>query len=150
MALLELDIYFPQLIFGALLRGDIRESDDGKNSAIRIFNLARGDHHWQAVAVTVRHVEFKKVAAFPLAALDLPLQRLRVFGGIPAGDFRADEFVRGIPSHFQIESVGVNNLATIVIDQHALIERFQNSDNSVQPFMRYFDHRYASCASLEG
>src|ERR1700722_2712961 len=149
MALLELDVHVAQLILGALLRGNIRKGYERKDLPIRIFDLPRSNYHRQATAIVARHVEFKKVAAFPLAALDLTLQRLRFFGRIPTGDFRADHVVRGFPNHFQIQSVGENNFATIVVDQHALIERFQNAANSIQPFMRYFRHRSASCASLK-
>ena len=141
MALLELNVHFAQRIFSTLLRGNIRERDEGKDLSVRIFNLTRGDHYRQPASIAARHVEFKKVVAFPLAALDLPLQLLRAFGGIPTGDLRADVFVRGVSGHLQVQSVGVNHLATIIVDQHALIKRFQNADNSIQPFMRYFDHR---------
>src|SRR6202041_81600 len=86
MALLELNVHFAQRIFSTLLRGNIRERDEGKDLSVRIFNLTRGDHYRQPASIAARHVEFKKVVAFPLAALDLPLQLLRASGGIPTGD----------------------------------------------------------------
>ena len=144
MALFELNVGFAQTHFGTLLRGDVGESDDGEDSAIGIFHLLRGDHDGQAAAVALREEKLEEVVSVSLAALDFSDQRGTVFGRKQVGDFAADEFGGGNANHLLKMAIGVDDVAAIVVDDYALIERFQNADDTFQPVARNFSHRIAS------
>ena len=82
VALFKLYVRFAQRVFGALLFGDVSGGDHGEDVAVGIFDLARGDENWQAIAVRLGKIELVLAMPCCLTLQDAAAQYVRVIGRI--------------------------------------------------------------------
>jgi hypothetical protein len=140
VALFEFFIRFAQRIFGALLLGDVRGGNHGENVAVGIFNLLRRDQHRKTIAVRLWQIELVLVVTLGLPALDLLAQHRCVLGRIQVQNLAADQFVLWYADHLQEKGIGEHDVATVVVDDDALIDGFQDASHFANPGERCFWH----------
>jgi hypothetical protein len=114
---------------------DVGSGNDSVSPAIATVDKAGGNGDGQASAIGLRYVEFILGASLGFATRDELLQPPNLVRQVQIHNGPAHDVFGGHFAHFQKHGIREDDASVLVADDDALIERFENASNLLEPFL---------------